>query len=241
MERAEPDRLLGGERLNARSHLLSRLVRERQGEDLVIGDALPEQVGHAMGDDTGLAAPRAGQDQQRAVDVLHCLALGVGKAFKEVFPEASDTMLLSPKSRSSRVPQVLEIQNGEALQGYGVQLEVVSRSGPFLILVAVSVDETVMDVQIPKYPHQRGRGVKKTMFLEQFKGVSYGEPLKLGGEDAARHSVMGTAGSQGLEVTYIACLRGERMYILQVTVDKWATSSEKRSADEFLGSFVFLK
>ncbi len=102
------------------------------------------------------------------------------KAFNEVFPETSSVKVLTPKSRSSRAPRVLEMRNGENLLGYGVQLEVVSRSGSFRILVAVSIDETVLDVQIPKYPHQRGRAVKKTAFLEQFKGVSYGEPLALG-------------------------------------------------------------
>jgi hypothetical protein len=102
------------------------------------------------------------------------------KAFKVVFPEASGMKLLTPKSRFSRVPRVFEVQNGETPLGYGVELKVVSRSGPFLIMVAVSLDETVIDVQIPKYPHQRGRGVKKSVFLEQFKGVSYGEPLALG-------------------------------------------------------------
>jgi hypothetical protein len=101
-------------------------------------------------------------------------------AFSQVFPETSEVTILTPKSRFSRVPRVAEMRDGEALLGYGVELEVVSRSGPFNIMVAVSVDETVMDVQIPKYPHQHGRGVKKSMFLEQFKGVSYGEPLALG-------------------------------------------------------------
>lgn len=102
------------------------------------------------------------------------------KAFSEVFPDASDLTLLTPKSSFSRVPRVVEMRNGENLLGYAAELKVVSRSGPFLIQVAVSADETVLDVQIPKYPHQRGRGVKKTVFLEQFKGVSYGEPLNVG-------------------------------------------------------------
>jgi hypothetical protein len=102
------------------------------------------------------------------------------KTFKEVFPDASGVTMLSPQKRFSRGPRVAEIRNGENLLGYGVELEVVSRSGPFLIQVAVSLEETVLDVQIPKYPHQRGRGVKKTVFLEQFKGVSYGEPLNVG-------------------------------------------------------------
>lgn len=114
------------------------------------------------------------------------LSLGGGNdpalpdALRDVFPGASDVAMLSPKSRFSRAPEVLEVRNSEALLGYGVSLEVASRSGPFRIWVAVSPGETVMAVKIPKYPHRRGRGVRKKTFLEQFRGVSYGEPLKLG-------------------------------------------------------------
>lgn len=101
-------------------------------------------------------------------------------AFMEIFPTASNMKNLAPESRSSRTPHVLELRNGETLLGYGVSLKVVSRSGPFRILVAVSPDETVLDVKIPKYPHRRGRAVKKQTFLDQFKGAAYSEPLKLG-------------------------------------------------------------
>jgi len=101
-------------------------------------------------------------------------------AFMEVFPTASGMTMLTPKSRFSRTPQVLEVRNGESLLGYGVELQVVSRSGPFRIWVAISPEETVRDVQIPKYPHRRGRAVKKQVFLDQFSGAVYGEPLTLG-------------------------------------------------------------
>lgn len=103
-------------------------------------------------------------------------------AFGELFPALSSSRNLSPKSGSSRDPQVLEMRNGEVLLGYGVALHPVSRSGPFHIVVAVSPEETVMDVEIPKYPHRRGRGVRKQAFLDQFKGVSYGDSLRLGKE-----------------------------------------------------------
>ena len=86
----------------------------------------------------------------------------------------------SPKKRTSHAPQVVEVRDGETLLGYGVSLYPVSRSGPFRIVVAIAPDETVLAVRIPKYPHRRGRGVRKKSFLEQFKGTVYGEPLKLG-------------------------------------------------------------
>lgn len=99
------------------------------------------------------------------------------KALADVFPADSELTPLTPKSR---VPRVLEVRAGDALLGYAVELEVVSRSGPFRIMVAVSPEEKVMGVQIPKYPHRRGRGVKKTEFLKQFDGRAYGEQLVLG-------------------------------------------------------------
>lgn len=102
------------------------------------------------------------------------------KAFSEFFPKDSDLNTLLPKSGFSRSPRVVEVTNADVLLGYAVELKVTSRSGPFLILVAVSPEETVLDVQIPKYPHQRGRGVKKAEFLEQFNGAAYGERLTLG-------------------------------------------------------------
>jgi hypothetical protein len=102
------------------------------------------------------------------------------KTFKEVFPDASGVTRLTSKSRFKRLPGVVAIYNGENLLGYVAELKVVSRSGPFLIQVAVSTEETVLDVEIPKYPHQRGRGVKKTTFLDQFNGMAYGERLTLG-------------------------------------------------------------
>lgn len=100
------------------------------------------------------------------------------KDFREVFPSAARGRILVPGS--SRFPQMMEVWNGENLLGYGVDLKVMSRSGQFRVLVAVSPEEKVMDVLIPDYPHKRGRAVRKPSFLSQFKGFSYGEPLKLG-------------------------------------------------------------
>ena len=49
----------------------------------MVGDALVEQPGDAMGDHPGLAAAGPGQDQQRSFDVQHGLALGLGQALQE--------------------------------------------------------------------------------------------------------------------------------------------------------------
>lgn len=98
----------------------------------------------------------------------------------KVFPASNVWKNGSPQKRSSKGPQVVEVRDGETLLGYGVSIYPVSRSGPFRIVVAIAPDETVLAVRIPKYPHRRGRGVCKKSFLDQFNGVAYGEPLKLG-------------------------------------------------------------
>ena len=61
------------------AHLLGRLVRERDGEDLVRrGAAVRDQPGGAVRDDPGLPRPRPRDDQERAVGVQHRpLLLGV--------------------------------------------------------------------------------------------------------------------------------------------------------------------
>lgn len=104
------------------------------------------------------------------------------KDFTEAFPAATHAKILLPTSGLSRTPRVVEVRNGDVLLGFGVELKVKSRSGPFRMLVSVSPAETVIDVQIPKYPHRRGRAVKKQTFLDQFKGAAYGDPLRLGEE-----------------------------------------------------------
>ena len=65
-------------------HLVGRLVGEGQGQDLRAGDALLQQVGDAMRDHARLAAARPGQNQQRAIDMLHRLELGGGERFENV-------------------------------------------------------------------------------------------------------------------------------------------------------------
>ena len=98
----------------------------------------------------------------------------------KMFPKASACRNLSEDSRSSLTYHVLEMRNEKALVGHCVVLQVVSRSGPFNIWVAIAPDETVMEVKVPDYPHIRGRAVRKKSFLDQFKGVAYGKPLTLG-------------------------------------------------------------
>jgi hypothetical protein len=74
VERGDPALQRGPpeEALRAGLHLPRRLVRERDREQGLGRDALLEdEVGDAVGDDAGLAAPCAGQDQHRPVGGQH--------------------------------------------------------------------------------------------------------------------------------------------------------------------------
>jgi hypothetical protein len=102
------------------------------------------------------------------------------KPYLESFPSASRAEAVALDPRRYQSAQMVEIYKGEELLGYGVTLNVTSRSGKFSMQVAVSEDNAVIDVKVPDYPHARGRAVRKSRFLRQFKGCAYGEPLKLG-------------------------------------------------------------
>ena len=82
VERADPDGRIAGEPLDAAAHFVGGLVREGQREDVLPGDALFQQPGDAMRDHAGLAAARAGQNQQGPVEVRNRLALRIGESIQ---------------------------------------------------------------------------------------------------------------------------------------------------------------
>ena len=78
-------RLAAEHPLEPLAHLARRLVRERDREDLVrLRPVRADQVRHAMGEHTGLPRARAGDDEQRAVDVQDGFALGRVQAGEEI-------------------------------------------------------------------------------------------------------------------------------------------------------------
>ena len=91
VERADPERtcqVRTAESLEPRAHLAGRLVGERHREDAPRRHAqVRDEVRDAVSDDPRLAAPRAGEDEQRPVGVRH----RAGLRFVEVgFGEAQD-------------------------------------------------------------------------------------------------------------------------------------------------------
>ena len=101
------------------------------------------------------------------------------KAFGKTCPGGAVTVQVTP---GPHTPRISEVRKDGVLIGYIVDLKVKSRSGYFRLLVAVSPQKKVLQVQVPDYPHRRGRAVRNTSFLDQFKGAAYGKPLRLGKE-----------------------------------------------------------
>lgn len=65
------------------------------------------------------------------------------------------------------------------LLGYTVQMQVVSRSGPFTILVVVAPDLCVLRAEVLEYRAERGRQVRSPKFTDQFTGKCADDPVEL--------------------------------------------------------------
>ncbi len=85
VEGADPDLAAGGQPLDAEPHFVGRLVREREGQDLLSGHAVGQHACNAMGNHPRLSAARSGEDQQGAVVVQDGLPLGLGQVLQKMF------------------------------------------------------------------------------------------------------------------------------------------------------------
>ena len=80
MKRPDPDRRAGRKLSDPQPHLVGRLVRKRQRQDLVRRDAVLQEMYDAMCYDSRLAAAGTGKHQQRTLDMLH----GRSLSFREL-------------------------------------------------------------------------------------------------------------------------------------------------------------
>ncbi len=74
------------------------------------------------------------------------------------------------------------------LLGYTVQMQVVSRSGPFTILVVVGSDLCIMRAKVLEYRAERGSEVCAPKFTDQFTGKCADDPIEL---DKDIHAITG--------------------------------------------------
>lgn len=74
------------------------------------------------------------------------------------------------------------------LLGYTVEMQVVSRSGPFKILVVVAPDLCVLRAKVLEYRGERGSEVRAPKFTDQFTGKCADDPVEL---DKDIHAITG--------------------------------------------------
>lgn len=63
--------------------------------------------------------------------------------------------------------------------GFTAELQVVSRSGPFPILIVLDAERCVCEVRVLRYTARRGRGVLSKSFAAQFQGKCEEDPLQV--------------------------------------------------------------
>lgn len=86
-------------------------------------------------------------------------------------------------------PSIERITDGSGkLLGYAVKERVVSRSGPFTILVVVGPDLCVKRAEVLEYRAVHGRKVRSPEFTKQFAGKCAGDAIKL---DTDIHAISG--------------------------------------------------
>ncbi len=78
------------------------------------------------------------------------------------------------------LPSIEQITDGSGkLLGYAVTEQVVSRSGPFTILVVITPDLCVKKADVLEYRAIQGRKVRSPKFTKQFTGKCAGDTIEL--------------------------------------------------------------
>jgi electron transport complex protein RnfG len=110
---------------------------------------------------------------------------GRAEMLAEFFPGALRVQPLPPQGQPQNTTAeavfVIEDPSGTPL-GYAAELQVVSRSGPFQILVALDPQRCVRGVRILRYGGQRGRGVLSPEFTSRFEGKCPQDPIRIGAD-----------------------------------------------------------
>ncbi len=94
-----------------------------------------------------------------------------------------------PGGRTTDHPFVNRITDDAGnLLGYSVEMQVVSRSGPFTILVVVAPDLCILRAKVLEYRGERGSEVCSPKFTDQFTGKCADDPVEL---DKDIHAITG--------------------------------------------------
>ena len=105
---------------------------------------------------------------------------GAPDVMRRGFPSAVEVQRVEPPPGAAGVRAVYIARDPAGIAGYGVERTVVSRSGPFVILVLVEPGLRVAQATVLSYPGERGREVRSPAFTQQFVGKGLDDPLRLG-------------------------------------------------------------
>jgi Na+-translocating ferredoxin:NAD+ oxidoreductase RnfG subunit len=97
----------------------------------------------------------------------------------EIFP--ADCVGEEIASTEKDVTKIVRLTDSSGkLVGFRVEMRVVSKSGPFDIMIALNDKACVLDAQVLKYRARRGRQVRSKAFTRQFAGKCPGDAVELG-------------------------------------------------------------
>jgi len=100
-------------------------------------------------------------------------------AMADIFPAGSIEEQITSTDKS--VKKIVRMtDSSQKVFGYRVEMQVVSRSGPFDIMIALDDKACVLDARVVKYRAVHGRQVRSRAFTRQFTGKCPGDALKVG-------------------------------------------------------------
>jgi len=100
-------------------------------------------------------------------------------AMADIFPSGSIEEQITSTDRS--VKKIVRLtDSSQKVLGYRVEMQVVSRSGPFDIMIALDDKACVLAVKVVKYRAVHGKQVRSKAFTRQFTGKCPGDALVVG-------------------------------------------------------------
>ena len=105
---------------------------------------------------------------------------GTAGVLRDVFPQTRGVRQAEPRGDYPGVRAVYVARDAGGVVGYAVEAQVVSRSGPFIILVVTDADARVQRAAVLSYLGERGREVRSLSFAAQFEGKGAGDAIHVG-------------------------------------------------------------
>ena len=99
----------------------------------------------------------------------------------ELFPAGSIAVEIASNEKGVR-KIVRMTDRSQKVLGYRVEMQVVSRSGPFNIMVALDSRACVLYAKVLTYRGRRGRKVRSKAFIRQFAGKCPSDAVRVGND-----------------------------------------------------------